>query len=188
MSEGGGHGDIFIPRRFVVAEFRSSDALLDATKKMREKGHRNIDTHTPYPVHGLEEALGISRVKIPTLVLGAALTGVAIAYSMMYFMNAVDFPINVGNRPPNSTPAFVPITFELMVLLGGTTAFFGLMALLKLPQPYHPVFEWENFSRASVDGWFLSVEVPAGEDPVDVANDARIVGAADVQVIEEPER
>jgi hypothetical protein len=75
-----------------------------------------------------------------------------------------------------------------MVLLGGTTAFFGLFALLRLPMPYHPVFEWEAFSRASVDGFFLSVEVPIGEDPNDVANDARIVGAADVQVIEEPER
>jgi hypothetical protein len=106
----------------------------------------------------------------------------------MYFMNAVDFPINVGNRPPHSAPAFIPITFELMVLLGGTSAFFGLMAMLKLPQPYHPIFEWENFGRASVDGFFLSVEVGAGDDPVDVANDARIVGAAEVQVIEEPER
>jgi hypothetical protein len=178
----------FIPRRFVVAEFRNSDALLEGTRKMREKGHAQVDTHTPYPVHGLEEALGIRRVKIPTLVLMAALSGIALAYGMMYWMNHVDFPINVGNRPPHSPPAFIPITFELMVLLGGTTAFFGLMALLGLPQPYHPVFEWENFGRASVDGFFLSVEVPRGEDPVDVANDARIVGAADVQVIEEPER
>jgi hypothetical protein len=178
----------FVPRRFVVAEFRSTDALLDGTRKMREKGHARIDTHTPYPVHGLEEALGIRRVNIPTLVLLAALSGVVLAYGMMYFMNHVDFPINVGNRPPHSPPAFVPITFELMVLLGGSTAFFGLLALLKLPEPYHPVFEWEAFGRASIDGFFLSVEVPGGQDPVDVANDARIVGAADVQVIVEPER
>jgi hypothetical protein len=178
----------FIPRRFVVAEFKNSDALLEGTRKMREKGHAQVDTHTPYPVHGLEDALGIRRVRIPTLVLMAALTGICVAYGMMYFMNHVDFPINVGNRPPHSPPAFIPITFELMVLLGGTTAFLGLFALLKLPQPYHPVFEWENFSRASIDGFFLSVEVPDGEDPVDVANDARIVGAADVKVIEEPER
>lgn len=178
----------FVPRRFVVAEFKTSDGLLEGTRKMREKGHTSVDTHTPYPIHGLEEALGIKRVKIPTIVLGAGITGVLVAYGMMYFMNAVDFPINVGNRPAHSAPAFIPITFELMVLLGGTSAFFGLMAMLKLPQPYHPIFEWENFGRASVDGFFLSVEVGAGEDPVDVANDARIVGAAEVQVIEEPER
>jgi len=178
----------FIPRRFVVAEFKTSDGLLDGTRKMREKGHLSVDTHTPYPVHGLEEALGIKRVMIPTIVLLAGITGVCLAYGMMYFMNKVDFAINVANRPPHSAPAFIPITFELMVLLGGTSAFFGLMALLKLPQPYHPIFEWESFGRASVDGFFLSVEVKAGDDPVDVANDARIVGAAEVQVIEEPER
>jgi Protein of unknown function (DUF3341) len=178
----------FAPRRFVVAEFRGSDALLEGTRKMRDRGHVRIDTHTPYPVHGLEEVLGIRRVRIPTLVLGAALSGVALAYGMMYFLNAVDFPLNVGNRPPHSPLAFIPVTFELMVLLGGTTAFFGLFALLRLPQPYHPVFDWEAFARASVDGFFLSVEVPSGEDPSDVANDARIVGAADVKVIVEPER
>jgi hypothetical protein len=178
----------FVPRRFVVAEFKTSDALLEGTRKMRDKGYASVDTHTPYPVHGLEEALGIRRVRIPTLVLGAALSGIVIAYAMMYFMNAVDFPINVANRPPHSPLAFVPITFELMVLLGGTTSFFGLFFLLRLPQPYHPVFEWDAFSRASVDGLFLSVEVTPGEDPSDVANDARIVGAADATVIVEPER
>jgi hypothetical protein len=182
------HGEGFVPRRFVVAEFKTTDALLEGTRKMRERGHAKVDTHTPYPVHGLEEALGIRRVKIPTLVLCAALTGATLGYLMMWWMNAVDFPINVANRPPHSAPAFIPITFESMVLLGGTTSFFGLFALLRLPQPYHPVFEWESFTRAAVDGFFLSVEVPAGDDPSDVANDARIVGAADVKVIEEPER
>jgi hypothetical protein len=180
--------DAFVPRKFVVAEFKNSDALLEGTRKMREKGHLKVDTHTPYPIHGLEEALGIKRVRMPTLVLLAALTGVVVAYSMMYFMNKVDFPINVANRPPHSPPAFIPITFELMVLLGGTTAFFGLMALLGLPKPYHPVFEWESFTRAAIDGFFLSIEVPTGQETSDVANDARIVGAADVRVIEEPER
>ena len=178
----------FVPRRFVVAEFKTSDGLLEGTRKMREKGHTSVDTHTPYPIHGLEEALGIRKLKVPTIVLLAGITGVCAAYGMMLFMNAIDFPINVANRPPHSAPAFIPITFELMVLLGGTSAFFGLMGLIKLPQPYHPIFEWEAFGRASVDGFFLSVEVGSGEDPADVANDARIVGASDVTVVEEPER
>jgi len=182
------HGEGFTPRHFVVAEFRSSDALLEGTRKMREKGHKHLDTHTPYPVHGLEEALGITSVKIPKIVFGAGLMGIVTAYGMMYFMNAIDFPLNVGNRPPNSAPAFIPITFELMVLFGGIAAFVGLMALMRLPEPYHPAFEWASFERASIDGFFLSVEVPSGQDTVDVANDARIVGASDVEVIEEPER
>lgn len=182
------HGPVFVPRRFVLAEFAGSDELLDATKRMREKGHKGLDTHTPYPVHGIEEALGIRRVKIPTIVLLAGLTGACLGYAMMLFMNAIDFPINVGNRPPHSAPAFVPITFELMVLLGGTSAFFGLMALMKLPQPYHPVFEVESFRRAAVDGFFLSIEVPANEDPTSVASEVKNLGAVEIHTIEEPER
>src|SRR5205085_2131074 len=83
---------------------------------------------------------------------GGALTGMLLAYSMMYFMNVVDFPINIANRPPHSPPAFIPITFELAVLLGGSSAFLGsLFLLFRFPQPYHPLFESENFRRASID-------------------------------------
>lgn len=181
-------GDVFVPRRFVVAEFGDSESLLEGTRRMRERGLANVDTHTPYPVHGLEEALGITKVKIPTIVLCAALLGACLGYGMMLFMNAIDFPINVANRPPHSAPAFIPITFELTILLGGTSAFFGLMALMKLPQPYHPLFEVESFRRASVDGFFLSVEIPLGDDAADIENAARAAGATDVQFVEEPER
>ena len=183
-----GHDETPARRRFVVAEFKDSGALLEGTRRLRDKGHAHVDTHTPYPVHGLEEALGITHVRIPTIVLCAGLAGACSAYAMMVFMNAIDFPLNVGNRPPHSAPAFVPITFELMVLFGGISAFVGLMVLMRFPEPYHPVFEWEAFERASIDGFFLSVEVPAAADPADAAGDARVAGAVDVQVVEEPER
>ncbi len=180
--------EAFVPRRFVVAEFRTTSALLEGTRKMREKGHTRIDTHTPYPVHGLEEALGITRVWVPKIVFCAGLAGIVAAYSMMVFMNAIDFPINVANRPAHSAPAFIPITFEMMVLFGGIAAFVGLMALIRLPEPYFPTFEWANFEKASIDGFFLSIELAKDADAADVSNDVRIVGASDVQVIVEPER
>jgi Protein of unknown function (DUF3341) len=178
----------FRPRRFVLGEFADSDALLSATRQMREKGHKKLDTHTPYPVHGIEEALGLGRPKIPAIVLLGAIAGACIAYSMIYYMNAFDFPINVGNRPPHSPPTHIPITFELAVLLGGSSAFFGLFGLLRLPEPYHPVFEAESFRRASIDAFFVSVEVPAGQSPADVAVDLRHFGSTDVQIVEESER
>ena len=184
MSHGGG----FEPRRFVLGEFADSDAMLAATRKMREKGHKNLDTHSPYPVHGIEEALGLGRAKIPTIVLLGAIAGACIAYAMIYFMNVVDFPINVANRPPHSPPANIPITFELAVLLGGTSSFFGLMGLMRLPEPYHPVFEAESFRRASIDGFFVSIEVPKGQNPTDVAAQLSELGPTEVQVIEESER
>jgi hypothetical protein len=182
-------GESTAPRRFVVAEFGSSDTLLEATHKMREQGHTGLDTHTPYPVHGLEKALGISGVKVPTIVLVFGLLGACTAYGMMLFMNGIDFPLNTGNRPAHSPPAFVPITFELMVLFGGISAFVGVMALSGLPQPYHPVFEWDNFQqRACVDGFFLSVELPPHADAQEVAGEVRGLGAVAVEVIEEPEK
>jgi len=184
MSHGGG----FEPRRFVLGEFADSDAMLTATRTMREKGHKGLDTHSPYPVHGIEEALGLGRAKIPTIVLLGAIAGACIAYAMIYFMNVVDFPINVANRPPHSPPANIPITFELAILLGGSSSFFGLMGLMRLPEPYHPVFEAESFRRASIDGFFVSIEVPKGQNPADVAAQLSELGPTEVQVIEESER
>jgi hypothetical protein len=139
-------------------------------------------------VHGIEAALGLGRAKIPTMVLLGAIAGACIAYAMIYYMNVFDFPINVANRPQHSPPSMIPITFELAVLLGGTTAFFGLFGLLRLPEPYHPVFEAESFRRASIDSFFLSVEVPEGTNPADVAVDMRAFGTTDVQIVEESER
>ncbi len=183
------HGDAFVPERYVLAEFPTPDALLEGTRKMREKGWKGLDIHTPYPVHGTEAALGLGRPMIPKIVLGGALTGALLGYSMMYFMNVVDFPINVANRPPHSAPAFIPITFELAILLGGGSAFVGsLFGLFKFPRPYHPLFESENFKRASIDAYFLSVEVPVGKGPEDIMDDARLVGATNVEVVEESER
>jgi hypothetical protein len=180
--------EAFIPRRFVLGEFADPEALLDGTRQMREKGHGKLDTHTPFPVHGLEEALGLGRPKIPTIVLLGAIAGACIAYSMIYFMNAFDFPINVANRPPHSPPTNIPVTFELAVLLGGSSAFFGLFALLRFPEPYHPVFEAPSFRRASIDAFFLSVELPREADAEEVAADLRECGSTDVQIVLESER
>jgi hypothetical protein len=182
------HDAAFVPRRFVLGQFADSDSLLSATKTLREKGHKKIDTHTPYPVHGIEAALGLGRAKIPTIVLCGAIAGMCTAYAMITFMNVVDFPINIANRPMHSPPANIPITFELTVLLGGLSAFFGFFGLARLPEPYHPVFEAESFRRASIDAFFVSIEVPAGTAPAAVAADVKSLGSIDVQIVEESER
>jgi len=182
------HGSGFVPRRFVLGQFATADSLLDGTTKMREKGHRQIDTHTPYPIHGLEKALGLGRPKIPFIVLMGAITGACLAYAMMYYMNVKDFPINIANRPIHSPILNIPITFELTVLLGGTSAFFGVLALSGFPQPYHPLFEADSFRRASIDGFFCSVEVPEGQEVAAVLEDMRAVGSTEAQIVEESER
>ncbi len=184
MSHGGG----FVPRRFVLAEFATTGALLDGTKQMREGGYKDLDTHTPFPVHGLEEALGLGRPKIPAIVLCGAIAGAFIAYSMIYYMNVFDWPLNIGNRPAHGPPANIPITFELAVLLAGGSSFFGFFALAGLPRPYHPVFESDEFSRVSVDAFFLSIELPIGTDADRAIADARSAGAIAVELVQESER
>jgi hypothetical protein len=182
-----GHGG-FVPRRFVLAEFASGGDLLAGAKQMREGGHKDIDTHSPYPLHGIEDALGLKRPRIPAIVLCGAIAGAFLAYSMIYFMNVIDFPINIGNRPPHSPPANIPITFELAVLLAGGSSFFGFFTLARLPRPYHPVFESDNFSRASIDAFFLSVELPEAGDADKAVADARAAGATNVELVTESER
>jgi Protein of unknown function (DUF3341) len=178
----------FVARRFIVAEFASPQSLLDGTTQMRQGGYKSLDTHTPFPIHGIEEALGLKRPKIPAIVLGGAIVGAVIAYSMIYFMNVIDWPLNIGNRPPHGPPANIPITFELAVLLGGGSAFMGFFALAKLPQPYHPVFESEQFSRASIDAFFLSVELPVGADADRAIADIKAAGAIGTELVTESER
>jgi hypothetical protein len=178
----------FVPRRFVVAEFANANALLAGTTRVREAGYKDLDTHTPYPIHGLETALGLGRAKIPTIVLCGAIAGAFIAYSMIYFMNVIDWPINIGNRPPHGPPAMIPITFELAVLLAGTSSFFGFFTLARLPKPYHPVFESEEFRRAAIDAFFLSVELPAGAASDKALADVQAAGASRVELVEESER
>jgi hypothetical protein len=188
MSEHGHEESSFVPRQFAVAEFPSPQTLLAGTTKMRLAGYKNLDTHTPFPIHGIEEALGLKRPKIPLIVLMGAIAGACIAYSMIYFCNVLDWPLNIGNRPPHGPPANIPITFELAVLLGGGSAFMGFFALAKLPQPYHPIFESEDFARASVDAFFLSVELPSGTDMDRTLADIRASGALSAEIVEESER
>jgi len=146
----------------VVAMFHEPAELLRAAHRVREAGYRRIEAYTPFPVEGLPEALGFRRTKIPLLVLCAGFGGAAAGYFMEWFAMAIWYPLNVGGRPLNSWPLFIPITFELAVLVGGLTAALGMLALNGLPMPYHPLFNVPSFARATQDRFFLAVE---GRDP-----------------------
>jgi hypothetical protein len=172
------------PGRWVLASYREDRALLAAARSLRQAGHASLDIHSPYPIPGSDEALGLERSRVPLLALLGGLAGVATALGLQIWTNAVDFPINVGNRLLVPRPALVPITFELGVLFSAFAIFFGMMGLWGFPRPHHPVFELEAFRSAAVDGLWLSVEV-RGEEAEAVAEALRRSGADQVAILPE---
>ncbi|MBV9123312.1 MAG: DUF3341 domain-containing protein [Planctomycetes bacterium] len=141
-----------------MAEFTTPQAVLAAARRAREEGYHDMDAYTPYPVEGLSEELGFPRTRVPFVVLVGGLVGAGTGFLMQYWTMAVDYPFNVGGKPLNSWPAFIPITFELMVLVGAFSALLGTFFLNGLPQPYHPVFNVPQFAAASQDRFFLCIE------------------------------
>ncbi len=168
----------------VLAEFRDEAALCAAGRKLRALGYTRLDAYSPFPVHGIDEALGLKKSPVPLIALIAGVTGAVSGYVMQWWMNAVDYVINVGNRPPHSPPANIPITFELGVLISSIFIVVGLIALAGLPRLYHPVFEVEAFRTASVDGMWLAAEVaPADEQAV--LDEMKRLGALQVSRVAE---
>jgi hypothetical protein len=171
-------------RRVILARYASVDSLYAAARGLQALGHRALDFHSPYPLAGSDEVLRLRRSPVPAFALGAGLTGVVLAVLMQWWMTNVDYFINVGNRISVPTPTWVPVTFEMGVLLAGTSIFFGLMALFRFPSPYDPLFEVEAFRSATIDALWLSVRVEAGEvGPV--SEELRRLGAVQVEAVPE---
>src|SRR5262249_46636138 len=124
----------------LLAEFSEHEQVVEAARTAHQQGYRHMDAFTPFPVEGLPEALGRKRTAIPLIVLSAAAFGAGGGYFMEWYSMAIDYPLNIGGRPFNSWPAYIPITFESMVLCAAFAAVIGMLALNRLPRPHHPVF------------------------------------------------
>ena len=142
----------------LLAEFDTPSGLVHAAEKARLEGYRAMDAYSPIPIEELNEAMGLRRTRLPILVFLGGLFGGLGGYSLEYWSQAIAYPMNIGGRPYHSWPHFIPVTFETTVLGAALTAFVGMWALNKLPQPYHPVFNAPAFGRASLDRFFLCIE------------------------------
>lgn len=141
----------------LVAEFAGPEALVAAATKIRDAGYRCWDAHSPFPVHGIERAMGIRPTILPWLVLGGGIAGAAGALLLQWWTNAIDYPYVVSGKPLFSFPANIPVIFELMVLLSAFAAFGGVLVLNLLPEYRHPAFSVKRFVRVTSDGFFISV-------------------------------
>ena len=164
-------------REGIAAEFESPDALLEAARALYARGYRRLDAFAPHRIDGLDEALGIGRTRIPVFVLVAALTGLGARYLLIWYCNAYDYPLNVGGRPLNSFPAWVPIMFETAVLFAGVTAFVLSLVLSGMPRLHHDMSEVEGFDRVTVDRYWLTVDASDPAWSEDVATDLAERGA-----------
>ena len=141
-----------------LAEYTTPDGCAGAAAKLRDAGYTKFDAHTPYPVHGMDAAMGMRDTPIGWIVLAMGLTGCAAGFAMMFWMNGIDYPLIIGGKPPDTVPSMVPVMFEMTVLLSAFGAVFGLFGLCQLPRHHHPIFNSDRFARATDDHFFISVD------------------------------
>jgi hypothetical protein len=142
----------------LMAEFETPADLVAAAHRAREEGYRRVDGYTPFPIEGLAEAIGFHHSRLPLVVLIGGIAGCIGGYLLQYYISVISYPLNVGGRPFHSWPSFIPVTFEMTILVAALAAVVGMLALNGLPMPYHPVFNVSRFALATRDRFFLCIE------------------------------
>jgi hypothetical protein len=142
----------------VIAQFDSPGELVAAARAAYAAGYRHMDAYSPFAIEELSEAIGFHHTKLPLVVLIGGILGCLGGFGLQYWVSVINYPLNVGGRPLNSWPSFIPVTFECTVLGAALATVFGMLALNGLPMPYHPVFNIQSFALASKDKFFLCLE------------------------------
>jgi Protein of unknown function (DUF3341) len=167
----------------LIAEFDRPEALVTAARSARRHGYTRLDAFSPFPIRELSEVLNHRASALPYIALAAALVGGAVQYIAQYWMNVIDYPLNVGGRPLHSWPAFIPGTLIVSILWAGIAVFLAMLLALRLPQPHHPIFAAPGFERASQDRFFLWI---MADDPrFDAAETERFLATLDPLSIRE---
>lgn len=142
----------------IVAEYADDAALLAAAKAARSEGYTVMDAYSPVPVHGLYEAMGGTRTKLPLVTLLGGLAGLGGGLGLQVWVSAIEYPINVGGRPFLSWAAFFPVTFACTILGAALASLIGMLVMNNFPEPYHPIFNTPNFDAATKDRYFFCIE------------------------------
>ena len=170
----------------VLAEFANPAELLHAAQKLNDLGYRKFETWSPFPIHGMDDAMGLTGSKVPWISLGGGLTGLSIGLLLQWWTGAVDYPMVIGGKPYFAWQFALPVTFELSILLAAFGTVFGMFALNMMPRPYHPLDKVPAFRRVTDDKFFLSIEV---SDPLfDMEKTQELlkeIGGTGITVVEE---
>ena len=175
-----------VPVHGMIAEFADPPAVYHAAEKVRDAGYKRWDVHTPFPIHGMEEAMGIKRTVLPFFSFGAAMTGVLCALALQYFTNAIDYQFIVQGKDPMAWEAYIPVTFELGVLFCAFATLGSMLMLNGLPRFHHPLFNSDRFLKVSDDTFMLAIEADDKKfDPEATRALLESAGAVDIQLIED---
>lgn len=170
----------------IVAEFDDPDNLLEAAEKVYAAGYRKVEAYSPFPVHGVAEALGNDCSKTRWTCFLAGVTGGLSGLAIEAYCAAIDYPMNIGGRPLISWPQMIPVAYELTILCASFGAALGMLAFNGFPRPHHPIFNAKNFERASQDKFFIGVEAADPQFDLEATGAfLRSLGADDVSVVEE---
>jgi len=170
----------------LLAEFENPGRLIEASRKVRDAGYSVWDTYSPFPVHGIESAMGMRDSKLPWITFFAGATGTGVAILLQWWTNAFDYPIVISGKPLFSLPANIPVAFELTVLFASIATFLGMLGLNRLPQFYHPAFKSERFRRVTTDAFFIAIEAADPRfDPVETEKFLRSLDAVRVERLED---
>ena len=143
----------------LMAEFPDATALVAAARRVHAEGYRRTDAYSPFPIHELFDALDAHDRRVQLFVLLGGITGAIAGFGLCYWVSTTAYPLNIGGRPLNSWPSFIPVTFEVTILIASFAAVLSWIVLSGLPMPYHPVFNVPRFAQAaSEDGFFLTIE------------------------------
>jgi hypothetical protein len=169
-----------------LAAFKDDAEILDAARRVRLAGYTKFDAHTPFPVHGLDAAMGMRRSKLPLIIIGGSATGLLTAFLLQWWTSAIDYPLVIGGKPFFAFEWATPVMFELTILLSAFGAVFGMIALNGLPMLYHPFFKSELFKRATDDRFFISIEAKDPQfDRAKTVEFLNSLGAEQVELVED---
>ena len=170
----------------VATTFDTTYELLGAIRSVRKKGYRKLEAYTPFPVHGIDEALGARRSKLGYVIGVGGIIGILTGLGLQWWTAAVDYPVIVGGKPYFAIEYAIPITFELMVLFASFAAVFGMLAFNGLPRFNHPIFNYANYSRVTDDGFVLVVERDGNHfEPIAIVELLNELGGKNTEVVHE---